>query len=354
MVKQIQAGSNLVEVGGVVESSLSEILNRDYKDSKIVVIVDENTEKHCWPFILTSFEQFKEAELVVLPPGEAYKDLEICSQIWGALLDYNIQRKDLIVNLGGGVVTDMGGFIASVYKRGIDFINIPTSLMAMVDASVGGKTGVNFSEFKNQLGVFSSAKITICDKSFLSTLPDNEVLAGKAEMLKHGLIASKELWDKLIEEGDKAYSNELIFEAISIKADIVERDFKEANERKKLNFGHTVAHAIEGFLVNRGTKVSHGECVAWGMLVESYLSREVLGLKDEELENIKNVIQSWYPPLPIDPTHFLSLLDLMRQDKKNTGEMINFTLLKEIGVAEINHELEDMLILTALGEVFKH
>src|SRR5690554_5038618 len=186
MIKQIASKYNKVEVGKIENSSFNTLLTTKYRKSKKIVIVDENTEEKCWPFILTSFGSLKDAEVVVLPSGEDNKAMEICFQVWEALTSYNIQRNDLIINIGGGVVTDMGGFIASVFKRGLDFINIPTTLLAMVDASVGGKTGVNLGIHKNQLGVFSMPELTICDSSFLHTLEAREVLAGKAEMIKHG------------------------------------------------------------------------------------------------------------------------------------------------------------------------
>ncbi len=352
MAKQIASKSNKIELGKLTNSSFNLLLSTKYKNSKKIVIVDENTQEECWPFVLTTFEELSDAEVIVLPSGEENKVMEVCFQVWEAFTNYNIQRNDLIINLGGGVVTDMGGFLASVYKRGLDFINIPTTLLAMVDASVGGKTGINLGAHKNQLGVFSAPVLTICDSLFLHTLDPKEILAGKAEMIKHGLIASASLFNNLINDKAEIPSDILIEAAIQIKADIVDRDFKEQGERKKLNFGHTVGHSLEGYLLEKEVEITHGECVAWGMLVESYLSHELAGLPIEDLKTIETVIRKEYPNLPITVSEFDHLLQLMRHDKKNRGEKINFTLLNKIGESKIDYQLEKEEILEALKKVF--
>ena len=351
MAKQIASKNNKIELGMLSSSSFNTLLTTKYKDSKKIVIVDENTEELCWPFVLTSFEALKDAEVIVLPSGEDNKVMEVCFQVWEAFTNYHIQRNDLVINLGGGVVTDTGGFIASVYKRGLDFINIPTTLLAMVDASVGGKTGINLGEHKNQLGVFAMPELTICDSSFLHTLADKELLAGKAEMLKHGLIASASLFNELTKDNSAIPSDDLIAKAIQIKADIVDADFKEQGERKKLNFGHTIGHSLEGYLLGQEIEVTHGECVAWGVLVECYLSAELAGLSQEELNTIEEVIRKNYSKLPIDESQFTFLIELMGHDKKNRGEKINFTLLNKIGESTIDYQLEEEQIIEALIKV---
>ncbi|MBW7868408.1 MAG: 3-dehydroquinate synthase [Brumimicrobium sp.] len=351
MALQIHNTFNAISIGDITQSEFANIL-KSYKNAQKVVITDENTHEYSWPYLLTSFEGLNTAEVIVLPNGEENKDIEICEQVWDTLLDYDIQRSDLIINLGGGVITDLGGFIASVYKRGIRFINIPTSLLAMVDASVGGKTGVNFRGFKNQLGVFALPQAVFCDPIFLKTLPENEVLSGKAEMLKHGLIASAPLWKEMLKFKEKLPDKQLLHKAILIKSDIVEQDFNEKNERKKLNFGHTIGHALESRLLNKDNPATHGECVAWGMLVESYLSVKHNHLSESEFEMVKDLISSWYSPLPISKDDFPALLQLMKQDKKNKGDLINFTLLKEIGNAEINKELKEDEIEKGLAYIF--
>lgn len=351
MAKQIASKNNKIELGKLTSASFNSLLSTKYKNSKKIVIVDENTQEVCWPFVLTNFEALKDAEVILLPAGEDNKVMEVCFQVWEAFTNYHIQRNDVVINLGGGVVTDMGGFIASVYKRGIDFINIPTSLLAMVDASVGGKTGINLGAHKNQLGTFSLPELTICDPSFLQTLEQRQVQSGKAEMIKHGLIASASFFNELLEEDNSIPSEELIGKAIQIKADIVDSDFKEQGERKKLNFGHTIGHSLEGFLVNNRVEITHGECVAWGMLVESYLSQEHAELSKEELETIEKLIRKNYAPIKIEEADFEILLHLMRQDKKNEGGKINFTLLNAIGKSTIDYQLDEEEVVKALGVI---
>ncbi len=336
----------------LTSSSFNFLLSSKYKDSKKIIIVDENTEQECWPFVLTSFEALKDAEVILLPSGEENKVMEICFQVWEAFTNYKIQRNDLVINLGGGVVTDMGGFIASVYKRGLDFINVPTTLLSMVDASVGGKTGINLGPHKNQLGVFSAAELTVCDASFLKTLEPKEILSGKSEMIKHGLIASKSLFNDLVNDKNEIPSAELIEAAILIKSDIVDKDYKEEGDRKKLNFGHTIGHSIEGCLLEKQVEITHGECVAWGMLVESYLSISLAGLSSEEFSIIETYIRNTYTALAIDEAEFGNLIQLMFHDKKNQGAKINFTLLNAIGESTVDYQLEEDQILEALKKVF--
>lgn len=350
MNKVISSKYHTIFIGSILESPFQELLTKNYKDSKKVILVDEHTHEHCLSSLITQFSELEAAEIVVLPVGEESKNLEICAQVWEALLEYDIQRKDLIINLGGGVITDVGGFIASTYKRGIDFMNISTSLLGMVDASVGGKTGINLGELKNQVGTFSSAVLTVCDASFLTTLPAEEMLSGKAEMLKHGLISSADLWKKLIQDKVEI-ENSILYDTIQVKASIVDKDFKEENERKKLNFGHTVGHALESLFISRRTSVAHGICVAWGMLAESYLSTLFHSLKAEELQEIERFIRSSYPKIALQQEDIPLLLQLMKKDKKNTQATINFTLLDKIGEASINHELEERQIEKALQKL---
>ena len=239
-----------IEVGSLLESSFAEKLI-PFKDSKCFIIVDENTQEYCLEYLLTSFEGLSEAEVVVLPMGEENKQLEIVGHVWEVLTEYETTRHDLIINLGGGLITDMGGFIASCYKRGIQFINIPTTLLAMVDASIGGKTGVNLGHYKNQIGLFSTPIALYIDPIFLGTLPPEQWLSGFAEMLKHGLIHDEKLWTSVLMqmEDPTTIDQDLLLACIQVKKQIVEIDPTEKNERKKLNFGHTFGHAIEGFLM---------------------------------------------------------------------------------------------------------
>lgn len=350
MVKVIKSNSKPIEVGSVLDASFDSIC-RSFNTQKKVILMDEYTQELCWPYLQFHFEDLKMAELLVIPAGEESKSLEIAYQLWSALSEYQINRNDLIINLGGGVITDLGGFISSTFKRGMQFINIPTTLLGMVDAAIGGKSGINLDGFKNQIGVFSSATATFCDPIFLKTLPEKEILSGKAEMLKHGLIANSNLWETIAASMTKIPSSEQLFEAIKIKNEIVSRDFKEEGERKKLNFGHTIGHAIESQLIEQGESVTHGECVAWGMVAESFLSTHLTGLELKKFQKIKDCIALYYKQLPIKSEVIPDLINRMRNDKKNTNEKINFTLLTDIGASIINQSVEEEFIEIALKKL---
>lgn len=351
MIKNIRSVKNNVQVGSVLDSQLNTILTETFKSSRKIVIVDENTQEECWPYLLTNFEALKEAEVIVLPSGEANKTIEVCFQVWQALSEYQIKRGDLIINLGGGVVTDMGGFIASVFKRGLSFVNIPTTLLAMVDASVGGKTGVNLLPWKNQLGTFTLPHLTFCDPIFLATLEEREIYSGKAEMLKHGLIHDADFF-KRIAPIKTEVTTDMIEQAISIKAAIVDNDPKEQGERKKLNFGHTVGHAIEGLCTQHSIDVTHGSCVAWGMIVEAKLSTTKTTLTNEEYEQIRSILLDNYGKVPLADSSIGDLVDLMKQDKKNDSDLINCTLLNRIGESSIDGQISVAEMKTALNELF--
>lgn len=351
MTKFIQSTKNRVEVGSLEASQFQLFLNEKFKDAKKILIVDENTQEHCAPYLITAFEGLEEAEVIMLPTGEQNKVMEVCQQVWEAFTKYGIQRGDLVINLGGGVVTDMGGFIAALYKRGLRFINIPTTLLAMVDASVGGKTGINLGPYKNQIGSFAFPEITFCDPIFLKTLPERELVSGKAEMLKHGIIGSKEHWDQLIKADFDNLDTELLFDSIQIKALIVDNDPTEKGLRKSLNLGHTVGHAIEGFFIDEH-HYTHGECVAWGMLVESKIALE-LGLIDKEsVEEIEEVISKMFDKINLPTETFETIVGLMKNDKKNKTSEINFTLPTKIGGVVFDREVEKSTILNALNLVF--
>jgi 3-dehydroquinate synthase len=263
-----------IEFGSILSSSFEALIDVRYEKSKKIIIVDENTHDNCLEYLLTSFDQLKDAEVMLLPAGEENKVMEVCFQVWNALSEYRIGRKDLIINLGGGLVTDMGGFMASVYKRGVDFIHIPTSLLGMVDASIGGKTGIDLGPFKNQLGTFSQAQKIYIDPIFLATLPEAELWNGYAEMLKHALIADPDHWKSLISisSPEELINLSLIQKSAEIKMSFVNQDPFEKGSRKLLNFGHTIGHAIEGFSLEKDQPIAHGHAVAIGLLLESELS----------------------------------------------------------------------------------
>ena len=332
---QIPSLDYTIEIGEIHESSLQKILSTDFKQAKKVIICDENTHEHCVSHLTIGFDELANAEIIVLPAGEDNKIMEICMQVWEALSEYQIQRNDLIINVGGGMITDLGAFVASIYKRGVSFINIPTSLLAMVDASSGGKTGGDLGVYKNQLGLFSIPKLVVCDPIFLSTLTEEEKLWGKAEMLKHGLIQSKEHWDKLKKLPVSEISLEDIGVSIAIKNDLVLKDFKEEHIRKTLNFGHTIGHAIEGHFLSFEKK-AHGHCVAWGLVAESLLAYKFGQLTKDDYQDILGHISNEYPPISIKSDAIASIIELMKNDKKNRLSSINFTSISSIGSAQID------------------
>ena len=344
-----ESNTNELFFGSILESPFEKYLAK-YSDVNKVIFVDTNTHDYCLEYLLTEYTELMDAEVIALPAGEENKVIEVCQQVWVALSEYNIKRNDLVINLGGGLVTDMGGFIASIYKRGLNFINIPTSLLAMVDASTGGKTGVDLAQFKNQLGVFAFPELVICDPIFLQTLPEEEFLSGKAEMLKHALIANKKHWDKSKNITKDSVSIELIEDSVEIKQAIVTSDPYEKNERKKLNVGHTIGHAIEGFLLTK-SPAPHGYCVAWGIVVEAYLSHHSGFLEENVYNEIKNTISQLYPKLPIEKNDLISIIALLQNDKKNENETINFNLIKAFGDVQINHHFEVDEIYEALNKL---
>lgn len=328
-----------------MKSSLSELLNSSYTTSKKVIIVDENTNEHCLDALITNFEELKEAEIILLPVGEENKQLFIAQNVWEALTEYGVGRHDLIINLGGGVITDMGGFIASCYKRGCDFINIPTSLLSMVDASLGGKTGVNLGYYKNQIGVFSNPVALYIDPSFLETLPDEEYLSGYAEMIKHGLIADKQLFSDVIlcMNGEFEFNEALLVRCIEVKNNVVLEDPNEKGIRKILNFGHTIGHVIEGFYME--SSISHGHAVAIGMVMEAYISMKKNGLSEKDYLLIENSILANYGLPKFSDEDIQEMIEMLQNDKKNSNSEINCCLLSEIGKCTYDHVISEKIFL---------
>lgn len=312
------------------------------KYSSVHVLVDENTLKHCFPLLKTPIDT------ILVKSGEANKTLKGCEQIWAHLEKKGADRKALLVNLGGGLLCDMGGFAASVYLRGIDFVHIPTTLIAQGDSCLGGKTGVNFMHFKNHLGSFQLPVAVIIDTRFLSTLPERELLSGYAEILKHGLISDASLW-KMLDQPRKKIDTMLIMRSLACKNRTVKKDPTEQNLRKLLNFGHTIGHAIESALLDAGKPILHGEAVAAGMICEAYLSYFHAGLKKKALEDICNKIESFIALPVIEESMLKRLIGYMRKDKKNQDHQINFTLLNGIGKGCIDNYLDDASIQASLN-----
>ncbi len=347
----IKTKSSKVFIGNDVFSVLKEYL-RPYQDNKIFILVDENSLQHCVTELITNVDLLQKAEIIEIDSGEENKTIDICYQIWKTLADYKADRNSLLINLGGGVITDMGGFIASTFKRGMDFINIPTTLLSQIDASVGGKVGVDFEGLKNMIGVFNEPKGVFIYPQFLKTLDKKQMLSGYAEALKHALIKDASYWIALkkgmLSDADNWLK--LIATSVNIKNEIVLIDPNEKNERKLLNFGHTIGHAIESYaLKNDNMLLLHGEAVALGMLCEAYISNQVMGLSDKEFKEIEDTINKLYSHFDFDVADFHLLIELMRNDKKNNGGEINFTLISEIGKGHINQHVDVECILDALN-----
>ncbi len=346
-----------MEVGNLELSSFPKLLEETYKDVRKVIIVDENTHDFCLEYLLTAFPTLEDAEVILLPTGEENKVMEVCFQVLEALSDYGIVRSDLIITLGGGVVSDMGGFIASIYKRGLPCIHIPTSLLGMVDASIGGKTGIDLGNFKNQIGTFYDPVTVFVDQRFLATLPEEEWRSGFAEVLKHALISDKKEWDRLIaSKQDELFSEEnvakLLEKSIAIKAKVVNEDPNEKGIRKSLNFGHTIGHAIEGYYLDLNP-ISHGNCVALGIIAEAFLSNEKGTLETEELNEIVQVMMALYPCPEDLLTGVGIMLELMKNDKKNDQQGVRTCFLDKIGGCSWNHLISENDIKAALNYLYQ-
>lgn len=308
--------------------------------SKIFILVDENTHEYCLPLLLGNLETEISLEILEVEPGEEMKNIQTVNQLWEILTEMKADRKALIINLGGGVITDMGGFIASTYKRGIQFINIPTTLLSMCDASIGGKTGIDLMHYKNMVGTFSFPEKIYVYPQFLETLPFKELRSGFAEMLKHGLIADHVHWENLIQLQKLDVDGILphIQTSMDIKREVVEKDFHEKNVRKTLNFGHTIGHAVESLCLEKGNPVLHGEAVALGMICETHLSFLEGLLSQENCDLIITNIQKYYSFIDLSDFKDEDIFSLLLNDKKNVESKINFSLLSGIGSCVFDHE----------------
>lgn len=338
-MKVINTKEYSVEIGSLEQSTFASLLD-EYKEHRIIIMVDENTHDNCLEHLITSFNQLEQAEIILLPIGEENKVIEVCYQVWQAFTEYGFGRKDLVINVGGGVVTDMGGFIASIFKRGMTFVNIPTTLLGMVDASIGGKTGIDMDNFKNQLGTFSHPKIIFIDTRFLQTLPEEEIFNGYAEMLKHSLIQDKNLWDKIktIHSEEELTKEEVIYSSVKIKTDIIDQDPKEGGLRKILNFGHTIGHGLESYFLDK-TPISHGHAVALGMCAESYISWKQNRISKDEFLEIEKTITASFPMISLDANDVEKVIEFMHHDKKNESGKILCSLLNGIGNCDYNIEI---------------
>ncbi|WP_026838418.1 3-dehydroquinate synthase [Gillisia sp. JM1] len=342
------------------ENGCAELSNylRASKPSMIFVLVDSNTHNNCLNIFLQQLETTITIEVIEMEAGEEHKNIETCSGIWETLSELGADRKSLLINLGGGVVTDLGGFVASTFKRGIPYMNVPTSLLAMVDASVGGKCGVDLGNLKNQIGVINQPEMVLIDSNYLSTLPANEMRSGLAEILKHGLIANEAYWEKAtnLEALTLEDLDSLIIESIEIKSRIVQEDPTEKSVRKTLNYGHTLGHAIESYFLTNPNKITllHGEAVAAGMIMATHLSYKICGFPEKKLENITNKINELFPKINLLEEDYEMVLDLLKFDKKNSHGNINFVLLKDIGKAELDVIVPNDQLIEAMNYYLKN
>ncbi|MEW7291918.1 3-dehydroquinate synthase [Aquimarina sp. 2304DJ70-9] len=347
-MKPIVSKDSIVYFGQECYTALNSYLEKA-NHSKVFILVDSNTHENCLSLFMSAIEKEYDIEVIEIEPGEIHKNIETCSGIWNVLSELGADRKSLMINLGGGVVTDLGGFIACTYKRGISYINVPTTLLAMVDASVGGKTGVDLGNLKNMVGVISESEMVLVDTEYLSTLPVNQMCSGFAEMLKHGLIQDKLYWEKISNLSELNFDDldQMIYDSVVIKNKIVFEDPTEQNIRKYLNFGHTLGHAIESFYLTHPEKPTllHGEAIAIGMIMESHLSSELLSLSKDDLDHISDIILATFPKIDIEPQDYQEIMNLLIHDKKNENGNIYFVLLNTIGEAKYNCTVPDELIL---------
>ncbi len=305
---------------------------------RIFVLTDTVTYKKCWPSI-RDFFVLKNALPIVIGATDTHKDLQSLAQVWQSLAEGDATRHSCLINLGGGMVTDLGGFAASTFKRGIDFINIPTTLLAMVDASVGGKTGINFNGLKNEIGTFCNARFVILNTKFLQTLDHKNIYSGYAEMIKHALISNQAMWAQLIgfdiADRDLEQLQRMVAESVKVKETIVTKDPLEKGIRKALNLGHTFGHAFEAWSLRR-RPILHGYAVAYGLVCELYLSAIKVGFPTDKMRQTVNFIKEYYGKLDFTCDDYAELIELMHHDKKNTTGSINFTLLSDIGEIKID------------------
>ncbi len=316
------------------------------------ILVDSNTNRDCVPYFLSQVGNNYKFETIEIKAGEIHKNLTTCTDIWNLLTDLGADRKSLMINLGGGVITDMGGFVASTFKRGIKFINIPTTLLSMVDASVGGKTGIDLGVLKNQIGMFSNPEMVLIDTQFLETISDREMRSGMAEIIKYGLTFDHKIWSQIKSSNkiDIEMIDSLVYRSVEIKNEVVLKDLKEDNLRKILNFGHTMGHAIESYFLESEDKknLTHGEAIAIGMVIELYFSSKLFDFSIEETEQFKNFVINYYGQTRIEESDFDPIIKLMIFDKKNVNGIINFILLKEIEQCEIDVQVHNDLLIDGL------
>lgn len=349
VIMKITTQSSTIYISNEIDTILTKI-EKEIVGEKVFILVDENTKVHCLPRI-QNIDFIANAELIEIESGEKNKSIDSVIRLWEFFQNQGANRSSTLINLGGGLICDLGGFAASTFKRGFSFINIPTTLLSQVDASVGGKTGFNFGGLKNEIGVFKDPKHVLIDSSFIKTLDKRNILSGWAEMIKHSLIFDSKDWQNIFSHNVKQTGykelNQLIERSVNIKKYFVEQDPKEQNIRKALNFGHTIGHAFESLFMNTDQKILHGEAVAHGIICELYLSYKLCGFPLKQVENISKYLFSEYGKLNIEDNAFDKIFLLIQQDKKNDISGINFTLLEDFGKIKINqHGTKEQIVDT--------
>lgn len=333
-----------------LENSLVEAIEKCPHD-RLFILTDEHTHRLCLPQ-LQNIPAIQDATEIIIGAEDVHKNLETLASVWQALSEQGATRHSLLINLGGGMVTDLGGFAAATFKRGIAYINIPTTLLSMVDASVGGKTGINFNGLKNEIGVFAPASSVLLETEFLRSLDAHNFFSGYAEMLKHGLISTPEHLAELLsfdtEQIDYAALKAMVGRSVQVKENIVEQDPKEHGIRKALNLGHTIGHAFESLALAENRPVLHGYAVAWGIVCELYLSHIKTGFPKEKMRQTIQFIKENYGAFAFNCKQYDRLYELMLHDKKNTAGIINFTLLKEVGDICLNQTADKETIFEVL------
>lgn len=335
----------------VFDTIRSYLMQYEFKENRIFVLVDENSRKYCLPRLMSNIQLFQTVHIIEIPQGEESKSLEQCSRIWKELTSQKADRNSILINLGGGVVSDLGGFAASTFKRGIRYLNIPTTLLAMVDSSIGGKVGIDLNGLKNLVGIFNNPQVVFIIPEFLDTLPRRQHMNGFSEILKHALIYDKQYWDDISVRSFDSIDNwkEIIDWSVEIKNYFITEDPLETGFRKVLNFGHTIGHALESFSLQHTTdNLLHGEAVAIGLICESYISFKHAGLPKSELDEIVYCITANFPKYSSLSGNFDIIFDFIKQDKKNQGESLNFTLISSIGNSLVNQQVEPNLIRESL------
>jgi len=344
----IKSLSYNIQIG---KNSLKQLANfiHKHKYSAYYIMVDENTSANCLPHVVRQVKQLRNANLFEIASGEENKTIEVCSTIWKTLLENNADKNTLLINLGGGVITDLGGFIASTYKRGIDFINIPTSLLAMADASVGGKNGINFGEIKNSIGTITQPKAVFIYPDFIETLSKKHVYNGMAEIYKMGLITDKKFWQLLSYTDFTNNMEQVIAHSIYLKNEIIKLDPQDKNHRKSLNFGHSIGHALESLLLKTKNSLLHGEAIVIGMMMESHIAYQKKMINKTQLDEIIFTFKDIFTPKALKIKDTEALIKTLLNDKKTQNNKFLFTLIQGVGKYKIDVEVSSKEITNAFN-----